>query len=370
MTSLGSMRSAIVLCLLLQTICGFRTPMVRPCIKTRPQTASAHQLQAVQLQANIRNQQLALHNTWRLDQPVIPQPTPRWKTLAVAGTLLAVLARAMAITTPALSLHRLEMHMKQLPERFFAMLALVIHKMKLWVGWRGQQAASSSSWHRCRLQSYADLSDRYRRYTFALDDRTVTLSPCQKVTLCAADRSGELVKDSYLCLQTDTTLDVYTTKQRSAVDVMKHTANPSIGCKKGAQMLAYKGKDTIRSLQLVASGLGIVPVLSLLRTVLDNEAMHVEATLLWVNDIREDFILDEEVAALERAHPHLEVRRLTDAGIHDSSSSSMSVLNALPPYREGAVAVVAGSQGMRDKLLPSLDRLQYPEDNVIYVPAG
>ncbi len=56
-----------------------------------------------------------------------------------------------------------------------------------------------------------------------------------------------------------------------------------------------------------------------------------------------------------------------DVNIQDSDLNA-NVKETLSGYVPGKVAVVAGSVEVAEKFLPSFEALQYPGENIVYIP--
>lgn len=144
-----------------------------------------------------------------------------------------------------------------------------------------------------------------------------------------------------------------------------------VAFRKGENVIDYRGNETIRSLFIVASGLGIVPILQVLKTVFTSDDFAMDKChMLWINDKKDDFILDEEVAYFEDSNPdNLEVLRVANPDIHiEDSPLNPDIKAVLGNYTTGSVAMIAGSVSIAEKFIPSFEALQYPAENIIYIP--
>lgn len=109
----------------------------------------------------------------------------------------------------------------------------------------------------------------------------------------------------------------------------------------------------ISALSVLASGMGILPTLQLLREVLaEPQSSSVqEVEVVWINDAKKDFILNDEIAALERQHGgRLHVTRVVDRQAGNADTLLNDQLgSAVAPYRPGRVAVVMAEGAVAGK---------------------
>eukprot|EP00665_Eupelagonemidae_sp_cell47_P001414 gene1414-4349_t len=79
-------------------------------------------------------------------------------------------------------------------------------------------------------------------------------------------------------------------------------AGQSVRLKRSATKLRHKpGKyDTV---SMIAGGVGLTPILHLLRTSLDDPEEKTKLNLLYCNKSQKDIILREELEELQRQHP-------------------------------------------------------------------
>jgi hypothetical protein len=127
------------------------------------------------------------------------------------------------------------------------------------------------------------------------------------------NKKGEYIKSSHfaqfsgpntlevLVSATNPSLRTFSSALSHINTQLKSKDEPQVlALRKGENTLDYKGSDAIRSLSLVASGLGIIPIVQILRSVLMTEDVAVDnIDLLWINDNKDDFLLSNEVEILE-----------------------------------------------------------------------
>jgi ferredoxin-NADP reductase len=150
------------------------------------------------------------------------------------------------------------------------------------------------------------------------------------------------------------------------------TYGDEVAVKYGENVLNYKGSENpIKHLTIVASGVGIVPVLDIIKRILGDSDYEIEGCeLLWINDSEEDFIFNKEVEKLEHLYPdQFSCARVLDHAVTDKDSIlDARVENALPLSEPGRVALVAAPHTVSQKFKPVLDALVYPPQNVISIP--
>lgn len=144
-----------------------------------------------------------------------------------------------------------------------------------------------------------------------------------------------------------------------------------VAFKVGENVYEYSGpEDPIRHLTVVASGLGIVPVLELLQRVLTGAEFEVSSCeLLWINDSKEDFIFNTEIEKLELEYPEkFFVARVLDQDIsYEDSVLNDKVQDALPLNEVARVAIIAAPDTIADKFTSALEGLQYSQENIMTI---
>lgn len=329
----------------------------------------------------------SLHGAWSLDRSVLPAKSNLPRNLIIAGVLSALLASSLSETTitavtshlPNLSVGKAYSSVASRAGRFVQGLASRLRRPKV---------SDSSPWRPCQLVSKASLGGGIRRFTFFVSDRDIKLgkldaSAGRKLVLCAADRDGRLVKNSYFWRRSPADanqIEIFDTvstgvREKSAVDFV-HSADDGYrasmaAIRLGEQTLRYRGNLTIRSMQIIACGLGITAVLPILSSILSSADVDVEKySLLWLNDRKEAFILDDEVQQLEQRYPQLEVLRVAQPDLNlQKSILHTNVRQLVGNYTTGAVAIVAGGSALAEKTIPLLGVRGYPPEQVIYIAA-
>ena len=144
-----------------------------------------------------------------------------------------------------------------------------------------------------------------------------------------------------------------------------------LAVKPGSKRLASPtGEEDIEALSVLTSGMGILPTLQLLREVLsDPPSSSVrQVEVVWINDAKQDFILNEELAALERQHGasgHLRVTRVVDREAGNEDTLLNAQLGAsVAPYCAGRVAIVMAEGAVAAKANQLFSSRGYPQSAI------
>jgi ferredoxin-NADP reductase len=145
-----------------------------------------------------------------------------------------------------------------------------------------------------------------------------------------------------------------------------------IGFKSGKNRLVYKGKeDPINGISIIVSGLGICAALQILRSILvDADTTVQDIELLWINEKKNEFILNKELEILEANYPDvLFVNRVIDNDIANMEvPMNESIRDAISPYEYGRIVIICAPELVSLKcndLLYAEDG--YPEINVVNI---
>lgn len=123
---------------------------------------------------------------------------------------------------------------------------------------------------------------------------------------------------------------------------------------------------------ICSGGQGVAATLQLLDRVLTDADSAVESIdVLWINERKEDFVLNELMEALEDLYPdRLFVARVVDRQLFDNDAIVNDKLTqAMVPFRRGRMAMVVASEAAQPKSLDMLESLGYPlATTVVVVP--
>jgi NAD(P)H-flavin reductase len=136
----------------------------------------------------------------------------------------------------------------------------------------------------------------------------------------------------------------------------------------------YKGEeDPIEHLTLIASDVGIVPVIQLLKRIFKDQLFNIEnCDLLWINPTKESFILSHEMDKLEKEYgDKLRVAKIQDTHINDDNSTTIhyKLQDVIPHYQYGRISIVSsGNKNVLKKFDSVLSRsLNYSKENILLV---
>lgn len=149
-----------------------------------------------------------------------------------------------------------------------------------------------------------------------------------------------------------------------------------LAIKKGGHLLSMTegvtfGKEDVKSMSVIATGLGILPSLQLLRTVLFDPDSSLSTTeFLWINDCKRDFVLNKDVEELERAvgceSGRLRVTRVVDRELGNPNTLINKELHdSLAAYRPGALGLVLAEGVAAEKMFRLLQSRGYPETSIV-----
>lgn len=147
-----------------------------------------------------------------------------------------------------------------------------------------------------------------------------------------------------------------------------------LAVKGGSKRLSIPGGgETIDVLSVLASGMGILPTLQLLRMVLaDPQSSVRQVEVVWINDAKKDFLFNEQLSALEELHGEtggasgrLRVTRVVDREAGNPNTLLNGQLrSAVSAYMDGCVAMVMAEGVVAGKAKQLFAALGYPQDCV------
>lgn len=232
-----------------------------------------------------------------------------------------------------------------------------------------------NDWNICSLESKEQLSEDYCKVRFSLKSNPSSIFALglgQEIILCAPDQSGKVLKASLF--PTTVSKGYFEIVYRNDDDEFSLVLDSlietdEIGFKAGKFQLVYRGpEDPIKSITMVTSGLGITPTVQLLKTVLSDSSTNIEdLEMLWINERKDDFILNQEVENLELKYiDNLFVTRVVDKDIVNSETKiNEKVQGAVTPFEEGRIAVFFGTKDIEDKCLDLLERMGYARNTIV-----
>mmetsp|Transcript_11008 Transcript_11008/g.15144 ORF Transcript_11008/g.15144 Transcript_11008/m.15144 type:complete len:432 (-) Transcript_11008:28-1323(-) len=257
-----------------------------------------------------------------------------------------------------------------------------------------EKALDLNQWNVCKVADRQSLNSEYSKYTMELPSSmssTIKLALGQELQLCVVDARNRVLKEECFpvaCgpgsfeIVVRNPPSVAGTRSRHAkfsAALQQLLPEDELAVKAGRRRLTYRGPETaIENIAMVVSGLGIAPALQLLRQLLppaegepalqeeSQPAADTAFELLWINEKKTDFILNEQLEQLEARHPEqLYVARVIDSAFGDAEAAINDKLrSAIAPYEAGRLALVLASPDAAGKASSFLEGLGYAEESV------
>ena len=251
--------------------------------------------------------------------------------------------------------------------------------------------AENDGWGVCTLRSKRRLGKTsFVQYDFDLPEPeyVLPLDLGQTVSMCCLDNDGNVGKgDFFEYKPTSNTkpggfaiISPDRSAAANAYAVGEDTANfirilkqdmrvgDEIAVKPGDRRLSYRGQYLpVTDMLYIASGVGIVPVLEQVRTVLPKGSSTVASvTVLWVNESTKDFDVLSEL--LEKEYFKYSTKLAVSCVVEDlrikSFADNREIQAAVPEFVPGTMAVLAGPLDIMRKARGFLEELGYPADTI------
>ena len=141
-----------------------------------------------------------------------------------------------------------------------------------------------------------------------------------------------------------------------------------VAIKPGDTRLNYRGQYLpVTDILYIACGNGIVPVLDQARAVLPRGSSSVSAvTVVWINEETKDFDVLAEVLEKEyfKYSDKLAVSCIVDSPRRRDWSDNSEINSAVPDFKQGTMAVLAGPTDLMEKAFYYLEDRGYPSDTI------
>lgn len=239
-------------------------------------------------------------------------------------------------------------------------------------------------WSICTVSERESISSKYVKYRFELDNPSsyVPLDIGQEITLCTVDSENRVFKEPFFpvsSLDAQGYFDIIARRDReSSSSADKFTKaldtlalQDEIAFKTGRNKLNYIGNDdTITQISIVASSMGIVPVIQIIRGILSDPESSVESVdLLWINEDKGDFFCNREIEKLEyRYFERLAINRVLETDLYGRDLSKVSeVMDQFSDYEPGKVAIVSGPDFLISKARNLYYEMEYPTVNIMSI---
>ena len=197
-----------------------------------------------------------------------------------------------------------------------------------------------------------------------------------QLVLCLPDDNGNVTKEQFMPvdIKMGSYSVIYRYDESDPFSLLLHDLkeDEELGFKGGKTKFDYKGKENpILGLTIVTAGLGISLTMQLLEFVLaDPNTLIDDIEVLWMNERKVDFILNDEVEKWEYDYiDNLYVTRVVDKDIlNEKSKINSKVMGAITPYGKGRVAIFFGTDRVQEKSIDLLESLGYSGNNIVIIP--
>ncbi|CAM9490177.1 unnamed protein product, partial [Chrysoparadoxa australica] len=245
-----------------------------------------------------------------------------------------------------------------------------------------QTLLSTSEWSVCTLAERTKVGSSCMMYRFRLQgpNCVLPLQLGQEVTLCSLNRQNQVMNGSFYPLSPRDSaghFEIVTGREHQDeggegfADLLGLLAiGDEVAVRPGMQRLVYQGPYTpITDVLMVASGLGIVPMLQMVRELLPSRESSVDtASVVWLNEHAEDFALyDLLETAFYKFHRKLDVSCIIERDLFGHQlASNEKVREAIPEFKIGALAVVSGPDDyFKAKVEAYLERHGWPREVIV-----
>lgn len=139
-----------------------------------------------------------------------------------------------------------------------------------------------------------------------------------------------------------------------------------VALKPGLRRLSYRGQYLpVTDMLYIACGLGVVPVVEQVKTVLGSGSSSVKSvTVIWVNQNTKDFDVTAERLEEEyfKYSTTLAVSCIVDNLRTNNLEDNSEIQSAVPDFNPGTMAVLSGPAEVQEKAKAYLISRGYPED--------
>lgn len=241
-------------------------------------------------------------------------------------------------------------------------------------------------WKVCTLLDREDISPKYSRYRFELlnPDGVLPLNIGQELTMCVIDDEDRVLKESFFPISTQNSkgyFDVVVKNENDyagnidensfASTLKELRVGDELAFKGGRYRLNYSGKQKkITALTCVAAGVGITPILQVLRGVLpESESSIGDVELLWMNENGEEFLCDDEISKFEvKYYSKFFASKVVQPDLYGvNMMKNDDILGSISPYEPGRIAVIAGPDYVITKARQLLTTIGYPSDCILSI---
>ena len=246
-----------------------------------------------------------------------------------------------------------------------------------------QELVGHDDWSICTLSERESVSSKYIKYRFEMENPSavIPLVVGQELILCTVDSQNKVFKEPFFPLSATSAqgyFDVIVRRDRDSNSFEKFTKaldtlalGDEIAFKTGKNRLNYIGNDDeLIHVTLIASGMGIIPAINILRGILPGPDSTIESVdLLWINEDKGDFFCNREVEKLEyRYFERLVVSRILESDLYGRDLSKVDeIMDQFTPYEPGKIAIVCGPDYVISKTRNLFYDMEYPTVNIMTI---
>ena len=144
-----------------------------------------------------------------------------------------------------------------------------------------------------------------------------------------------------------------------------------IAFKTGKNRLNYIGNDdSIHHITIIASGMGILPAIQIIRGILPDFDSTVESVdLIWINEEKADFFCNSEIEKLEyRYFERFIVNRILDSDLFGCDFTKIEeISDQVSTYIPGKIAIVCAPDFVISKSRSLFYEMDYPTVNIMTI---
>eukprot|EP00545_Synedropsis_sp_CCMP1620_P007339 CAMPEP_0119022186 /NCGR_PEP_ID=MMETSP1176-20130426/27454_1 /TAXON_ID=265551 /ORGANISM="Synedropsis recta cf, Strain CCMP1620" /LENGTH=419 /DNA_ID=CAMNT_0006976949 /DNA_START=149 /DNA_END=1408 /DNA_ORIENTATION=+ len=249
----------------------------------------------------------------------------------------------------------------------------------------------NDGWGVCTLRSKKRLGrTSFVQYEFDLpkSNQVLPLKLGQQAALCCLDNTGSVAKADFYVYhpQVNAMMGRFSivAPNKGSLDneydvggdaanfvrVLKNDlkVGDEIAVKPGDRKLEYRGQHfPVTDMVYIASGVGIVPILEQVRAVLPNGSSSVKSvTVVWIDENADDFdvISDHLEREYYKYTTKLAVSCVVDNMRVNTLADNYSIVNAIPEFIPGTMAVLSGARPVQRKAANYLVSRGYPQDSI------
>jgi len=250
---------------------------------------------------------------------------------------------------------------------------------------------AKDGWGVCTVKSKRKLGKTsFVEYVFELPepDYVLGLDLGQQISMCCLDNDSNVAKGDFFSYNQaavpkpgqfsilvpnrshDANMKEIGVDAANFIRVIKQDlkVGDEVAVKPGPNKLSYRGQYLpVTDMVYFACGNGIVPVLDQVRAVLPSGSSSVKSvTVVWINEETKDFDVTAELLEKEyfKYSTKLAVSCIVTNPRKKQIADNVEINAAVPDFRQGTMAVLAGPQDVMKRALIYLEDRGYPRDTI------